>query len=67
MGKCDSCRVRKNIAQRFDLHWHGEEDCPYAVCKTNDDKTRQMTDEEQADFVVRVFLYRLAATGGGER
>lgn len=65
-GDCRSCRVRKDIAQRFDLHWHGEKDCPYAVCqiKTNSDNIRQMTDEELADIVIRVFLYRLAATGG---
>lgn len=28
---CENCDIRKDYARRFDLHWHGEDDCPY-VC-----------------------------------
>lgn len=29
MSKCDNCKVKKFYAKRFDLHWFGEDDCPY--------------------------------------
>jgi len=51
MSKCDNCRLRKETDQAFDIHWLGEEDCPYDVCpeiKTNADKIRAMSDEELA-------------------
>ena len=54
MSKCDNCRLRKETAQAFDIHWHGQEDCPYDVCpeiKTNGDRIRAMSDEELADFL----------------
>ena len=56
MGKCDNCRLRKESAKAFDIHWHGEDDCPYGKCpvpdfpKTNADRIRSMTDEELAEF-----------------
>lgn len=57
MSKCDNCRLRKESAKAFDIHWHGEDDCPYAICpvpdfpKTNGDQFRAMVDEELADFL----------------
>ena len=57
MSKCDNCRVRKESAKAFDIHWHDESDCPYAKCpvpefpKTNADCIRAMTDEELAEWV----------------
>lgn len=27
--KCDNCEIRKNVARMFDLHWMGEDDCPF--------------------------------------
>ena len=27
--KCEKCELRKAIAKRFDLHWMGEDDCPF--------------------------------------
>ena len=32
MSKCDNCEFRKAIAQAYDLHWMGEDDCPVAEC-----------------------------------
>ena len=55
MGKCDNCRLRKESARAFDIHWHGEDDCPYEKCPvpdlpmTNADRIRAMTDEELAE------------------
>ena len=51
MSKCSNCRLRKETAKAFDLHWLGEDDCPYEKCpipapKTNADRIRAMTDEE---------------------
>ena len=54
MSKCGNCRLRKESAKAFDIHWHGKEDCPYDVCpeiKTNADRIRAMTDEELAQFI----------------
>ena len=54
MSKCDNCRLRKETAQAFDIHWLGEEDCPYDVCpeiKTNGDRIRAMSDEELAKLI----------------
>lgn len=57
MSKCDNCRLRKESAKAFDIHWHGEDDCPYEKCpvpdfpKTNADRIRSMTDEELAEFL----------------
>ena len=58
MSKCENCRLRKESAKAFDIHWHGEADCPYAHCpvpdflKTNADRIRSMTDEELAVFAI---------------
>lgn len=57
MNKCDNCRLRKESAKAFDIHWLGEDDCPYDKCpvpdfpKTNADRIRSMTDEELAEFI----------------
>ena len=54
MSKCENCRLRKESARAFDIHWHGEDDCPYEVCpeiKTNADRIRSMTDEELATLI----------------
>ena len=54
MSKCENCRLRKESARAFDIHWHGEDDCPYEVCpeiKTNADRIRSMTDEELAEWL----------------
>lgn len=57
MSKCDNCRLRKESAKAFDIHWHGEDDCPYAKCpvpnfpKTNADRIRGMSDEKLAEFM----------------
>ena len=56
MSKCSNCHLRKETAKAFDLHWHGEDDCPYEKCpiptpKTNADRIRAMTDEELAEFM----------------
>ena len=56
MSKCDNCRLRKESAQAFDIHWLGEEDCPYDVCpeiKTNGGRIRAMSDEEMALYLRR--------------
>lgn len=37
MSKCDNCELRKWYAKKFDLHWLGEDDCPYE-CDKEDDK-----------------------------
>lgn len=29
MDKCDNCKLRQRIARAFDLHWLGEDDCPF--------------------------------------
>ena len=62
MSKCDNCRLRIETAIAFDIHWHGQEDCPYDVCpeiKTNGDRIRAMSDEELADWVtLMVCKYR---------
>lgn len=29
MSKCDNCEIRKYIARGLDLHWMGEDDCPF--------------------------------------
>ena len=55
MSKCDNCRLRKESARTFDIHWHGKEDCPYDVCpeiKTNGDRIRAMSDEELVDYLI---------------
>ena len=31
MNKCDNCKIRQKMARAFDLHWMGEDDCPF-VC-----------------------------------
>lgn len=36
MSKCDNCRLRKESAKAFDIHWHGEDDCPYEKCPMPD-------------------------------
>ena len=57
MSKCDNCRLRKETAQAFDIHWLGEEDCPYDVCpevKTKGDRIRAMSDEELFEFLRNV-------------
>lgn len=57
MSKCEICRLRKESAKAFDIHWLGEEDCPYDECpipdfsKTNADRIRAMSDEELAEFM----------------
>lgn len=57
MGKCDNCRLRKESAKAFDIHWLGEDDCPYDKCpvpdfpKTNADRIRGMSDEELSEFI----------------
>ena len=61
MSRCDNCRLRKESAKAFDIHWMGEDDCPYEKCpvpkfhKTNADRIRSMTDEELADELVEWF------------
>ena len=52
MSKCDNCRLKKEFAKAFDIHWFGKDDCPYDVCpiKTNADFLRGMTDDELADW-----------------
>lgn len=56
MNKCDNCRLRKESAKAFDIHWLGEDDCPYDKCpvpdfpKTNADRIRSMTDEKLAEW-----------------
>ena len=58
MSKCDNCRLRKESAKAFDIHWHGEVDCPYDKCPvpnfptTNADRIRGMTDEELAEYLI---------------
>ena len=57
MSKCNNCRLRKESAKAFDIHWHDEADCPYEKCpvpdfpKTNADRIRSMTDEELAVYL----------------
>ena len=57
MGKCDNCRLRKESAKAFDIHWMGTDDCPYDKCpvpdfpKTNADRIRAMSDEELAKWL----------------
>lgn len=57
MSKCDNCRLRKESAKAFDIHWHGEDDCPYDKCpvpdfpKTNADRIRSMSDDELAEYL----------------
>jgi len=29
MNKCDNCEIRQRMARAFDLHWMGEDDCPF--------------------------------------
>ena len=29
MNKCDNCKIRQRMARAFDLHWMGEDDCPF--------------------------------------
>ena len=54
MSKCENCRLRKESAKAFDIHWLGEDDCPYADCpvpdshNTNADHIRSMSDEAMA-------------------
>lgn len=60
MNKCDNCRLRKESAKAFDIHWLGEDDCPYDKCpvpdfpKTNADHIRSMTDEELAEYLANI-------------
>ena len=59
MSKCDNCRLRKESAKAFDIHWLGEDDCPYDQCpvpNTNADRIRAMSDEELADFLLKVLV-----------
>ncbi len=35
MNKCDNCRLRKESAKAFDIHWLGEDDCPF-TCPFNE-------------------------------
>lgn len=54
MSKCDNCYLRKEFARGFDIHWFGEDDCPYENCpipRTNADRIRAMTDAELAQFL----------------
>ena len=57
MSKCDNCRLRKESEKAFDIHWLGEDDCPYDKCpvpdfpKTYADRIRAMTDEELAGWI----------------
>ena len=60
MSKCDNCRLREESARAFDIHWHGQEDCPYDVCpeiKTNADRIRAMSDEELAKELAAISGY----------
>ena len=67
MSRCDNCRLRKETAKAFDLHWHGEDDCPYEHCpvpplpKTNADKIRSATDEQLAEILTTVNRGRISA------
>ena len=36
MSKCDNCSYRKAVAIMVDLHWMGEDDCPYQPCPMED-------------------------------
>lgn len=55
MNKCENCRLRKESAIAFDIHWHDEVDCPYEKCPvpdfpaTNADRIRAMTVEGLAE------------------
>ena len=57
MSKCENCRLRKESAKAFDIHWLGEDDCPYADCpvpdshNTNADHIRSMSDEAMAQWL----------------
>ena len=35
MSNCENCELRKAVARAFDLHWMGEDDCPF-VCKAEE-------------------------------
>ena len=37
MSNCDNCPIRKAIARAFDLHWLGEDDCPFKCEEEGDD------------------------------
>ena len=28
---CENCEIRKAVARAFDLHWMGEDDCPWQL------------------------------------
>lgn len=57
MSKCENCRLRKESAKAFDIHWLGEDDCPYADCpvpdphNTNAVRIRSLSDEELAKYL----------------
>ena len=60
MSKCDNCRLREESARAFDIHWHGQEDCPYDVCpeiKTNGDRLRTIDDIELAKELAAISGY----------
>lgn len=31
-SKCDNCTCKKWYAEHTDIHWFGEEDCPFDKC-----------------------------------
>ena len=37
VSKCENCEIRKYFARAFDMHWLGEDDCPYE-CEVKDKK-----------------------------
>lgn len=38
MRECEKCLAKSFFAEVFDLHWNGEEDCPFAICTMDEDE-----------------------------
>lgn len=45
MADCQKCRLRKYIAEAYDLHWTGKEDCP-CMCPEKEKKPKKKKEKE---------------------
>ncbi len=61
MSKCENCGVRQYYASKFDIHWLGEDDCPFRCekqeSKINEKKSCENCGNERCKNMIVAVLY----------